>query len=1190
MSLSQAITSQMTAEERAEAETQSRERIAAMAPDQIADAFEAAGNVILFPDHAVVAVKETPQGEVEILEPSEVLCPWSPPASAGEVPEGQLTAEAAYSETADAGGDDAISDGDDDYYGDWNDAALIGPEPEGFADFLQKPATFLIGELWGAKDRRNTQDGDWKEVTMPWGQWIEGGGTGSRKDPFWGFSRHQESKHKEGGSIVLGSSIDGARKAHAMDEMSALGLDIDSGAQIDDVKDKIRALGLFALIYTSHSHGKSGLELKRDEVIRKLGLTTEPTLADVQTFLRAHGKSRYEESFITQVRIADPKKQTKDGVKIALETPPLDKFRIILPLAEAVKLIDLAPTQAASLEVWEDKVTGAAWEMLGVHWDVSCSDPSRLFFTARHAPDAEWDCMIIRGAPLRFEDVPVMKKSDYTKGRDKVAGAGREVDRWGSPLCSTPSGKSLNDWHFGRNGAKDRFQIATLLETECSDKIRHAGGEAQGHVHLECPFEHQHSKEGGTGTMAIDALDAKEGYWTVFCHHDSCQGRHKLQFLEEMLAQGWFEEEVLYDEDAMYLMPAGEEVSGTPGRQDGPANAGTDEFEPVESWLDSRYRRLGDRMYRRPSKAEVQAWEQACKEAKENGEDEPKQPEPVEICGAFDVVGRSSNADGTEGAGRIISFEGENGKRVEVTLSLAEIRSDPKAVFDILSDRGLWLPVGKNAKINLQMLLNSITPQRQIPTIESPGWTRNEHGEIDGYMLPTGEYLTKDGAGQMRLSEGARFEVVKPRGEVDKFTAAAVESFKYTETNFYWPLGLAAGFAGPLLGILKERSCGIVLSGHSSLGKSLGQELGASVFGSPEEGDGGFHSAKTTTNAIEDLCVITTHTTFMFDEIGAFQDKKHLESVLFGMAVGVSKARKKDRNIGLAQRVRFNPFVVMSSEFGIKQEIESGGGNYRDGLVARFPDIDVGSDGLHVSKDKRSILEAVRYNYGHAGPVMVRYMIDSGIAFDRQKLADEVDVIIAELSKGKPPVIERAAKPFALILRGGEIAADAGVLGDPDKAKTAIRKAVFKAWDVFTSSDEASAASGGDALLDTILSKLNGMWGRTIIKAGEVFTNEATGKDTVVGEADGNIARGTPVGWYDDDHIYLDWEQIAKPAEVFGVPIKRAELVNVLGKTVVRKTDREAPQTRLPVHVAQAAGGDGRAVRNLKLKRAELGM
>lgn len=542
---------------------------------------EDGNNVILFSE--VAEVIETSDGEVEILEDVETVEPEASeeetkegPASAGEV-----TPEAEFSETADTGGDD-------DYCGEWNDAALIGPEPEGYMDFLHKDATFLIGEMWGAKDRRNTQDGHWKAVTMPWGRWIEGV-PGTKNQPAFGFSRHPEGKNKEGASVVLGSSIEGARKANAMDEMYALGLDIDSGAQIEDVVDKIRSLGLFALIYTSHSHGKSGLEIKRDEVMRKLGISEEPTLPQVQEYLRMHSKSRYEESFITQVRIDNLKKQTKEGVKIALITPPLDKFRIIFPLAEAVKLIDLAPTQAAALEVWEDKITGMSWEALGVHFDTSCTDPSRLFYTARHAKESEWDCMIIRGVPLRFEDVPVYKKHQYTKHRAKLSPfeiAGDDTDTGRAPDAFTPSGKSLNDWH---RHAKDRFQIATLLEDMCPDKIRHAGGEAEGHVHTECPFEHEHSKEGGTGTMAVDALDSQSEYWTWFCHHDSCQGRHKLQFLEEALAQGWFEEDVLFDEDGMYLMPPGEEAAKVADADDyfEQAKAFTKETRgvDVEKWM-----------------------------------------------------------------------------------------------------------------------------------------------------------------------------------------------------------------------------------------------------------------------------------------------------------------------------------------------------------------------------------------------------------------------------------------------------------------------------------------------------------------------------------------------------------------------------------------------------------------------------
>jgi CRISPR/Cas system CSM-associated protein Csm2 small subunit len=435
-----------------------------------------------------------------------------------------------------------------------NDAEILGTEVPGFADFLNKPATFLVGEMWGAKDRRNTQDGKWSPVTMTWRDWIHGGPR-QGANPAWGFSRHPSGKDKAGPSIVLGSSVEGARKAAAMGTMYAMGLDIDSGTTYADMVDKLEDLGRFALIYTTHSHGKTGLELKRDDVLRKLQITGDPTLEQVQTFLREHAKDRYEDSFVDAVTIRE-QKQTASGIKIILDTPPLEKFRLIFPLAEPVNFMDLTKklgTHQAALAVWEDKITGLARNLLGVHFDTSCTDPSRLFYTARHPKGGAWDCAIIQGEPLDFESVEPMRKADYTSNRDgnPFTTAGGNDDR--PTQCYAPSGASLNEWH---HDAKSRFQIADMLEHLCPDKIRHAGGEAEGHVHIECPFEHEHSSEGGTATMAVNALDSQSEYWSIWCHHDACQGRHKLQFLEEMLRAGWFEESALTDLDSGYLLDA----------------------------------------------------------------------------------------------------------------------------------------------------------------------------------------------------------------------------------------------------------------------------------------------------------------------------------------------------------------------------------------------------------------------------------------------------------------------------------------------------------------------------------------------------------------------------------------------------------------------------------------------------------
>jgi hypothetical protein len=433
-----------------------------------------------------------------------------------------------------------------------NDAEILGVEPENLSEFLAREATFLTGEMWGQRDRRNTQDGDWNGVSMTWGQWA-GGQDKSANTAAWGLSRHPVGKDKAGASLVLGSSIGGARKAKAMDTMYAMGLDIDSGAKLDSVLDTLEQKGILCFVYTSFNNGKRGLELKRDDVLRKLQITRDPTESEIRQFLRDFDKNRYEESFIAGCSITAQKHQTTEGVKIVLDTPPLEKFRLFFPLETPVKLIDLADTQQAALEMWENKITGLARNVLDVHFDTSCTDPSRLFYTARHLKGTDdWYSAIVLGSPLVFDDIEAFKKSTYTSNREinafTMAG---DADDDRPPMALTPSGQSLNTWH---SRYKDRFMLADLMETLCPDKVRHSGGEAQGTVHTECPFEHEHTSEGGTATMAVNCLDSQSEYWTWFCHHDACQSRHKLQFLEEALRQNWFEENTLFDMDLGFIL------------------------------------------------------------------------------------------------------------------------------------------------------------------------------------------------------------------------------------------------------------------------------------------------------------------------------------------------------------------------------------------------------------------------------------------------------------------------------------------------------------------------------------------------------------------------------------------------------------------------------------------------------------
>lgn len=428
-----------------------------------------------------------------------------------------------------------------------NDAEILGNTSISLGDFLNQPMVFMTGDLYPGNNRNSTQDGKWKRTELPLIQWISGDGKS------WGLTVHPEGKTKDGASIVPSENIDGARKDSAVKTMYAIGIDIDSGTSLQHVLDRLVEESIFAIVYTTFSHRKAEFELKHDDVMRKLKIEVSPNRAQVQEYLRVHHSTRFDREFISEIEIVEARKQTKDGLRIVLKTPPVDKFRVVVPLAEPIELADLAPTLAGWKDVWADAVTGLCRNTLQAHFDVASCDVNRLFYTPRHPKgDENWYSAVVMGTPLRFEDIEPYSKSRYVQEREPqgdpflVGSKEGNIDQFLMP----DSGRSLNDWH---RKFKERFLIADLIEAHAPDRVRVAGGERPGTLHIECPFEHEHSSSGGTATMVMNPEANEKEVWTIFCRHDSCSGRHKLEFLQQMLEDGLFLEDALFDEEFILL-------------------------------------------------------------------------------------------------------------------------------------------------------------------------------------------------------------------------------------------------------------------------------------------------------------------------------------------------------------------------------------------------------------------------------------------------------------------------------------------------------------------------------------------------------------------------------------------------------------------------------------------------------------
>ena len=67
---------------------------------------------------------------------------------------------------------------------------------------------------------------------------------------------------------------------------------------------------------------------------------------------------------------------------------------------------------ADAVEEWGNKIAGLALNKLDVHFDTSCTDPSRLFYLPAHPGGGAHETVIIAGKPLDYDALPVVDKRE----------------------------------------------------------------------------------------------------------------------------------------------------------------------------------------------------------------------------------------------------------------------------------------------------------------------------------------------------------------------------------------------------------------------------------------------------------------------------------------------------------------------------------------------------------------------------------------------------------------------------------------------------------------------------------------------------------------------------------------------------------------------------------------------------------
>jgi hypothetical protein len=449
---------------------------------------------------------------------------------------------------------------------------------------------------------------------------------------------------------------------------------------------------------------------------------------------------------------------------------------------------------------------------------------------------------------------------------------------------------------------------------------------------------------------------------------------------------------------------------------------------------------------------------------------------------------------------------------------------------------GAGLRVANGGEITIVEILKEARPEEYRDMASATGWKH------DQFVSPGGDHVGT--GGDLELAADVRLAPEVARGGTLTGWQAATEAAAKVKNCPHWMLGVAGGFVGPILQLCELETCGIDLSGPTSCGKTLGQQLGISVWTSPRLSSGGLlKPARFTQNSIELLARQSNGTVLGLDEL-ALVDGTIVGQVIYGLAAGVGKARMSV-GLKLERAIKWSTFVLLSSEQTLERKIRGDAGQWSGGMAARFADVDCADVNRKVSRARIDAISGIFRNYGQAGPTFIQRFIEAGLHRDTDQLRQQIFKIGARLADTNG-ARARSALPFALITVSGELARRLGVL--PPVAN--VKPAVKWAWATFVDSLGATALDPEQVAENNLRRYVAEHRGITI-------------KKTNPGPYDAHNNRDA-IGWYDDRAVYIPVERIADAVggvlseRAIGQMLQRRELL--AGHNKDRLTVRYVPK------------------------------
>ena len=418
---------------------------------------------------------------------------------------------------------------------------------------------------------------------------------------------------------------------------------------------------------------------------------------------------------------------------------------------------------------------------------------------------------------------------------------------------------------------------------------------------------------------------------------------------------------------------------------------------------------------------------------------------PTRVCGALRVLARVRN-EADFGYGLHVEFKTLAGhtRRLVVHESLLE---QPQELRKKLADAGLWLNRAHNkVKGWLIAYLSESTPPTMALSIERAGW----HQGMTAYVYPGGEILHNGSTPPALVWSNDPPDPSRhgQRGTLEQFQQ---HQGRYCVGNPVLMFGVCVAFGAKILAFVQGEGGTFHIWGEPGKGKTTGQYLMVSVDAPP----GAKGSWEGTQTSYGQRMAASNDSASALDEI-KMADEKHLDKISYLIANGHDKSRSKE-GLGLAREATWRVYVLSSGEMAFLRYLGDHAARVYGGQEVRFLDLKVDDrahgvfDELHGFPTGVAFAEEIErvcgLYYGTAGREFVRRLMASYTPERIKAFAAEIrkdfELHIPEHSD---TAIYRAAKKFAHVAVGGELAVELGIV--PWKKFDALQAALdmFDLW------------------------------------------------------------------------------------------------------------------------------------------------